>query len=220
MLQKFVKDIIDKGAIRNASRVKSVKSYLKLAITGLALVISLNNNIIDFISQYSAYFPILTKFLPIVLLFVLMILFINVFREKLKNKDGKLTYKNTNWIRQTAKFLALMAFIAFCYVIFGVVKNLKPIEQPLIVFIKDMHGKPIPELNLRITNEQKEDITEGFAETSTVDGMAIISSKKIITHYSYLLIKQNNELVYIPFSDARIIDTLVFNKTAYYFIIK
>jgi len=216
----FFDDILDKGAERSTNKQLSLKGYLSIIAAGCSLVVSLNNNILDFLKQYSTLFPDVNKFLPLVLLAVLTILLNNVYKAKVDSEGNGKMYKYSNLPRQLSKIFTIPLLVVLIYSSISIYNKLKPMEQPVIVFIKGVDNMPLPYLSIRVLNEQKLDITQGSIETTSVDGRATITSKKYINSYSYLFTVKDNKEIYIPFSQLQKVDSTVFNKTAYYIILK
>ena len=217
---KLFNDIIDKGAQKSTNKQLSLKGFLSIIAAGCSLVVSLNNNILDFLEQYSTLFPGINKFIPLVLLAVLTIILNSVYKTKEKLKNGFKMYKHTNLTRQLSKVFAALLLTAFIYSSVSIYNKSKPMEQPVIVFVKGLDNAPLPYLNIRVHNEERLDITQGSVETTSVDGRATITSKASINGYSYLSTIKDDEHVYVPFSQLQKVDSTVFDQTAYYIILK
>lgn len=217
---KILKDFLDKGAKENEAPKHNLKGYLSILGSGLALIIGLNEQLVEFFKLYATFFPLMLKFIPFLFLSIVILLLYQVFTDKIDDPALGKVYKYANSIRQISKGLYLFVIGTFIYSLITLSGTLKPIDQPIVLFVKDREGQPIPELNLRILNENQEDITQGAIETSTVDGMALLTANGKINGYSYIQANYLGTYYTIPMRQIQAIDTTIFKRNAYSIIVK
>jgi hypothetical protein len=217
---KLLTDIFDRGAKRNTKQEQSFGNYLTLIISTSALIASFNNGILELLSRYAGILPILIKLVPIIVMIVLLILSVNTFMKK-KVVKNVATYTYSNFLRQASKVAALLSVVSITYSAAFLYNKVKPFDQPLIVIIKGIDGKPMKQLNLRVFDEQKRDISKEFIQTDTESGMAMITSESEINRSCFLYMSHDGKPVYVSLDEAKLAPESVFNnKDLYYIILK
>ena len=216
----FFNDLFDKGAKKNEKQLFTIKDYLTIIASGCALVISLNESIANFLEKNATVFPELVKFIPLVFLVLVLLISIHIFKAKEVDNEKQIVYKYNTLIRQTSKLVALFSLVMLIYSVCSIYKSIKPIDQPIVLFVRDLEGNSMPDIHIRILNERGQDITSGIIETSTMDGMALLIGKSKINQYTTIQMLVNNKTIQVLFKEAILVDSLVFNQNPYLIIIK